>query len=257
MTRTFTILVPVYNEEQCLNALVDELKKFIEKAPIYTSILFINDGSTDNSLELIEEACLKNRGFFFISLQQRGGLSVALKAGIDHCNTTLIGYIDADLQTLPIDFLKLLEYADQYDLVMGYRQNRKDTLTKRITSTLANSLRRLLLKDTIIDTGCPLKIIKTDIAKRLPFYKGMHRFMPNMVAILGGKIKQIPIQHFPRYGGKSKYNFLNRFLGPVVDALALRWMQRNVIQYQIKKHNLVSNEEQILQNNVLDDTRDR
>jgi glycosyltransferase involved in cell wall biosynthesis len=161
-------------------------------------------------------------------------LSTALKAGIDYCKTPFIGYIDADLQTSPEDFSKLLEFIQHYDLVIGYRENRKDTSVKRASSYVANCFRQWLLKDTIIDTGCPLKIIKSDIAKKMPFFKGMHRFIPNMVVLLGGKVKQVPIRHFPRYAGTPKYNLMNRLIGPLVDALVFRWMQRNFINYRMK-----------------------
>ncbi|POY36772.1 dolichol-phosphate mannosyltransferase [Solitalea longa] len=236
MDHSFTILIPVYNEEECILPLVKETNKFLEKVSIPTSILFINDGSNDKSLELIKTVCISDKNYHFISLNRNYGLSTALKAGIDNANSTLLGYLDADLQTSPMDFFKLLEHIDQYDLVTGYRQIRQDTVIKRATSSLANYLRRILLNDNIIDTGCPLKIIKTDIAKRLPFYEGLHRFIPNLVTILGGTVKQIPIPHFKRYAGTSKFNFRNRLFGPVIDAIALRWMQRNVISYQINEY---------------------
>lgn len=146
--------------------------------------------------------------------------------------------MDADLQTTPADFSLLLEFSDDYELVMGYRQNRKDTLVKKLSGRMANAFRKWLLDDDIIDTGCPLKIMKADIAKQMPFFKGMHRFIPNMTILLGGKVKQVPVQHFPRYAGKAKYHLLNRLVGPLTDAIVFRWMQRNAITYSVTKTNL-------------------
>lgn len=235
MHESLTILVPVYNEEDCIEPLFFAMNMFLDKAEIRTRVLFINDGSTDDSAELIEKVCRNDKRYSFISLEKNAGLSTALKAGIDHCQTPFIGYIDADLQTVPSDFSLLIEHMFQYDLVTGYRQKRKDTIVKKMSSLIANSFRQWLLHDDIIDTGCPLKIMRTDIAKQMPFFKGMHRFIPDMVLLLDGKVKQVPIHHFPRYAGTAKYNFLNRMIGPFIDAFVFRWMQRNAIHYHIKK----------------------
>lgn len=233
-----TIIVPVYNEESCLNKLFDALDDFLQHSAISTTVLFVDDGSTDGSLALIESFCSAHTNFYFISLSQNSGLSTALKCGIDHAHTRLVGYIDADLQTTPADFNELLKFVPEYDLVMGIRVNRKDGLVKRFSSLVANAVRKLLLNDNIADTGCPLKIIKTDYARRIPFFKGMHRFLPNAVMMLGGKVMQVPVRHFPRLAGKSKYHLFNRLIGPFIDALVFRWMQRNYIRYDIKKKSL-------------------
>jgi dolichol-phosphate mannosyltransferase len=232
---TLTILIPVYNEEHCIPLLTREVDKLLAHIEIPTSVLFIDDGSKDHSLDLIEGICTRNKQYSFISFARNQGLSTALKAGIDACHSSLVGYIDADLQTSPEDFLLLLPYMNEYDLAMGYREKRNDTLTKRICSNVANTLRRWLLSDNIIDTGCPLKIMRTSMAKRMPFFSGMHRLIPDMVMLLQGKVKQVPIHHYPRLAGKSKYHVLNRLVGPLIDLAVFRWMQRNSIRYHIKK----------------------
>ncbi|HEX8038540.1 MAG TPA: glycosyltransferase family 2 protein [Chryseosolibacter sp.] len=235
MEASLTILVPVYNEEDCIATLYTEMSRFLDQARIPISVLFINDGSTDRSAELIENVCGKDPRFSFITLEKNRGLSTALKAGIDSCDTDFVGYIDADLQTHPDDFVKLMEFMGSYEIVTGYRVNRKDTAVKRLSSRIANSFRQWLLHDDIIDICCPLKIIKTDIAKQMPFFKGMHRFIPDMVTLLGGKVKQVPVRHYPRFAGTAKYNLMNRILGPLIDAFVFRWMQRNAIRYKISR----------------------
>jgi glycosyltransferase involved in cell wall biosynthesis len=240
MEKSLTILVPVYNEEDCILPLALAMNRFLDEVNISVRVLFINDGSQDDSAKLIEIVCSRDSRYSFISLEGNNGLSTALKAGIDSCNTQFIGYIDADLQTTPSDFPKLIEFMNGYDLVTGFRKNRKDTVVKRLSSFIANSFRQWLLEDEIIDTGCPLKIMRADMAKKMPFFKGMHRFIPDMVILLGGKVKQVPIQHYPRYAGRAKYSLMNRMLGPLIDAFVFRWMQRNAIHYNIKKlsHNI-------------------
>jgi len=235
MEAVLTILVPLYNEEECIQPLFFAMNIFLNSSLVPVRVLFINDGSTDGSGELIEKICRHDYRYSYLALEKNSGLSTALKAGIDNCNTPFIGYIDADLQTIPSDFPILMEHMYAYDLVTGYRQKRKDTFVKRMSSIIANSFRQWLLHDDIIDTGCPLKILRTDIAKQMPFFKGMHRFIPDMVIMLGGKVKQVPVHHFPRYAGTAKYNLMNRILGPLIDAFIFRWMQRNAIHYNIKK----------------------
>ena len=246
MEESITILVPVFNEEACIDPLRGELTKFLDKATIPAFVLFVNDGSTDGSAALIESVCRKDRRFSTISLERNGGLSTALKAGIDQCRTGFIGYMDADLQTNPADFLTLMEYMHDYDLVTGYRFNRKDTVVKRLSSRLANSFRQWLLGDDIIDICCPMKIMRTDVAKQMHFFRGMHRFIPDMVTLLGGKVKQVPVHHYPRFAGQAKYNLMNRILGPLIDAVIFRWMQRNAIGYRIvSKIRYATNERQL------------
>lgn len=235
MGDSLTIIIPVYNEEACLGPLSVAIDRFLDQAPIPIKILFVDDGSTDRSAELIRQLCVNDARYALISLERNSGLSTALKAGIDCCTTPYVGYMDADLQTSPADFSTLLKFVGEYDLVMGYRENRRDTVVKRLSSTIANSFRQWLLEDEIIDTGCPLKIMRTDMARKMPFFKGMHRFIPDMVMLLGGKVKQLPVQHFPRIAGKAKYNLVNRLIGPLIDAFVFRWMQRNFIHYNIKK----------------------
>ncbi|WP_412984440.1 glycosyltransferase [Pontimicrobium sp. IMCC45349] len=232
-----TIIVPIYNEEDNLFRLEKELLSFSEVAIKKTKILLINDGSTDISQALIEEICERNNIFNFIQLKKNYGLSAAIKAGFDNCNTTFIGYIDADLQTDPKDFNKLLEFCDNYDLVTGYRNNRKDSFIKKLSSKTANSVRRAFTKDDMHDTGCPLKIMKTKSAQNIPMFKGLHRFLPAMILLQNGNVKQVPINHYPRIAGKSKFGVWNRLIGPLIDCFVYLWMKRKYINYTVQKKN--------------------
>lgn len=235
-TARLTVIVPVYNEEESLDQFTVEMDKYLAATTVATQVLFVNDGSTDNSQALIEKVCAENELYRFLALSQNHGLSTAVKAGFDACETELVGYIDSDIQTTPMDFLNYFEFFPEYDMVNGIRANRKDTGVKKISSKLANAFRRAMINDGIEDTGCPLKIIKTDVAQRIPFFDGMHRFIPAMVQLQGGKVKQIPIKHFPRYAGTAKYHLWNRLKKPFFDTLAFRWMRSRYIRYEVKKH---------------------
>ena len=235
-----TIIVPVYNEEGNILRLEKELGEFLKDAKVASCVLFVNDGSKDDSERLIREVCGRNEAFFFLNLARNGGLSAAMKAGLDTSFSRWVGYIDADLQTTPQDFNKLLEFVDQYEMVMGIRTGRKDSFVKNMSSRIANGFRRMMTHDGVEDTGCPLKVLRTDYAKRIPFFTGMHRFLPALIQLQEGQVKQVPVRHFPRIAGKSKYNLANRLIGPFKDCFAYRWMRKRYINYQVAENNLNS-----------------
>jgi dolichol-phosphate mannosyltransferase len=233
---TLNIIVPVFNEVESLDQFVLEMNKFLDQTPVKTTVTFVNDGSTDGSQALIDKICAAQQyDYKQIELTKNHGLSTAVKAGIDQSTTDLVGYIDSDIQTSPLDFLNYFEFFPEYDMVNGIRAKRNDKFVKKMSSKIANWFRRAMINDGIQDTGCPLKIIKTDFAKRIPFFDGMHRFIPALVQLQNGKVKQIPIQHFPRFAGTAKYHLWNRIKKPFFDTLAFRWMRSRYINYNIKK----------------------
>ena len=234
----FTIIVPVYNEEGNMSRLEEALSAFKAQAKVKTCILFVNDGSTDGSGQLMREVCARQPDFFYIEFVRNCGLSAAMKAGIDYACSKWVGYIDADLQTTPEDFNLLLEHASDYELVMGIRTGRKDSFVKNMSSKIANGFRRMMTHDGVQDTGCPLKVLQTDYAKRIPFFTGMHRFLPALIQLQEGRVKQIPVRHFPRVAGKSKYHLANRLIGPFKDCFAYRWMRKRYINYRVGASNL-------------------
>jgi len=237
MDYQFTIIVPVYNEEDNLPRVEKELLEYMQIASRKTKILFVNDGSKDSSQQHIEDIAKRHPEFQYISFKENRGLSAAIKAGFDYADTELVGYIDSDLQTDPKDFNVLLEHINDYDLVTGVRANRKDSFVKNMSSTIANGIRRTFTKDGMDDTGCPLKVIKTDYAKRIPMFEGLHRFLPAMILLQEGKIVQVPVKHFPRVAGEAKFGVWNRLIGPLMDCFAYLWMKKKYINYTVEKHN--------------------
>lgn len=236
----FTIIVPVFNEEDNIHTLEERLAAFLPECREKACVLFVDDGSTDASAERLREICARNPDFFHIGFVKNAGLSAALKAGIDYTESEYLGYMDADLQTAPEDFNLLLEHIADYTMVTGIRANRKDTPFKRFQSKFANGFRRMMTNDGATDTGCPLKVLHTGAAKRLPLFKGMHRFLPALVLLQdGGCYKQVPVRHFPRTAGKSKFHLWNRLAGPFADCFAYRWMKPRYINYKVGETDLV------------------
>ena len=236
MKDNLTIIVPLYNEEENIDRLNKELNAFLKISLLDTQVLFINDGSSDNSEELIKKICKVNDRFKLISFKKNYGLSAAIKAGFDNAKTSLVGYIDADLQTNPEDFNLLLKEIDNNDLVTGVRTSRKDSIIKNISSLIANTIRKVFTNDKMDDTGCPLKIIRSDFAKKIPMFKGIHRFLPAMVLLQKGRVTQVSVRHYPRIAGKAKFGFFNRLTGPLIDCFAYLWMKKKYINYQIKEN---------------------
>lgn len=234
----FTILVPFFNEQENIEALSHRLAGYVRRAPMAACVLFIDDGSTDRGLELVRAACLREADFYYLALERNGGLSGALKAGIDHTRSEYAGYIDADLQTAPEDFDLLLPLMGACDLATGIRSGRRDGFFKRLQSRIANGFRRMMTHDAVADTGCPLKVMRTSLVRQIPFFDGMHRFLPALVLMEGGRVEQVPVRHFPRTAGRSKYHLWNRLAGPLADCFAYRWMKKRRIGYRIAEGNL-------------------
>ena len=124
--------------------------------------------------------------------------------------------------------------STSFDLVTGVRSNRKDSFIKNMSAKIANGIRRSFTQDGMDDTGCPLKVIRADYAKRIPMFKGLHRFLPAMILLQNGKVKQVPVQHFSRIAGLAKFGLWNRLLGPLMDCIAYLWMKKKNINYKVE-----------------------
>ena len=239
MNYAFTLLVPLFNERENIPRLEERLDEYVRKSALQPAcVLFVDDGSTDGGSALLEDLCTRNEHFYFIRFAHNCGLSAALKAGFDACTSPYVGYIDADLQTDPDDFDLLIPHAAEYELVTGIRTQRNDGFVKRISSKIANGWRRMMTHDGVADTGCPLKVLQTAMARKLPMFTGMHRFLPALVQMAGGRVKQVPVRHYPREAGKAKYHLFNRLWGPFNDCFAYRWMKKRYIDYTIEASKL-------------------
>lgn len=236
----FTIIVPYYNEEGNIARLEETLAEYLDKALMKPAcVLFVNDGSTDGGAKLIEEACSRHPEFFHIDFVKNCGKSAALCAGFANTFSEYCGYIDADLQTVPEDFNLLLEKLPGNAMVTGIRANRKDSAFYNFQSKLGNGWRRMFTHDNALDTGCPLKVFTTECAKKLPFYEGMHRFIPALVLLQeGATYEQLPIRHFARTAGESKYNAWNRLGKTFADCFGYLWLKPRFRDYKIGDSNL-------------------
>lgn len=225
MTPELSIVIPVFNEEGNLAKLFAELKGVIDSTTRLAEFIFIDDGSTDASWAKITELYRSDNRVVAIKFRRNFGQSAALAAGFDHACGEIIVTIDADLQNDPADIPKLLAKIEQgFDVVSGWRQNRKESFwSRRLPSAMAN---RLIVKLTAVrlhDYGCTLKAYRREVVKEIKLYGQMHRFLPVLAYWHGAKITEIPVRDRLRQFGHSKYN-LSRTLPVVLDLLTVKFL---------------------------------
>ncbi len=208
-----SIVIPVYNEEENLPILYEKLKSVLESLGKSYEIIFVNDGSTDKSWEIIKELAEKDPHVIGVNFKRNYGQTAAMSAGFDVAHGDIIITMDADLQNDPEDIPKLLEKLQEgYDIVSGWRKDRKDNfLSRTLPSRIANWLISKVTGVHLHDYGCSLKAYKAEIAKNLDAYGEMHRFLPALAKPLGAKVIEIPVKHHPRMYGKSKYGISRTF----------------------------------------------
>jgi glycosyltransferase involved in cell wall biosynthesis len=231
-----TILLPVYNEKDNLVPLVEEIRTSLTPLKKSFEILFVDDGSTDGSLEILKELSKKYPEIRLIEFVRNFGQSSAFGAGFREARGRVIVTLDSDLQNDPKDIPKLLDLMElnQADAVCGVRAQRNDTWLRKATSRFANWVRNSISQDNIQDTGCSLKAFRKECLQDFFYFKGMHRFFPTLVRIYGYKVIETPVSHRPRSKGISKYSTRNRLIHPFLDLLAVRWMKDKRLRYEIK-----------------------
>ena len=226
----FSVVVPLYNEEANLPILQEELR--VALSGLDYEILFVDDGSIDRTAERIEAA----PNIRLIRFEKNSGQSAAIYAGLATARGATVVVIDGDLQNDPADIPRLLaEITHGADLVCGYRLKRQDTVVKRLTSRIANTVRSRYTKDGVRDTGCTLKAMRRECVSALFPFKGMHRFIPALVKAAGYRLVEIPVNHRPRRFGQSKYGLSNRALRATIDMFGVRWLLSRRLNYKIRE----------------------
>lgn len=203
-----SFVVPVYNEEESLPIFYTRLTKAAEKLRQHFEIIFIDDGSTDATLPLLQKYEKKDKHVRIYSFRKNQGKSEGLTLGFQMAKGEYIVTLDADLQDLPEEVEKLYKKAQEgYELVCGWRKKRKDPLKKVLSSKLFNLLAKFFWGLDLHDYNCGLKLYTSDAAKSLRLYGGMHRFIPLLVYGQGFSVAEVPVEHSVRLYGKSKYGF--------------------------------------------------
>lgn len=229
-----SFVVPVFNEDESLPLLHAEIRDVARAAGLDYEIVFVDDGSTDKSLDVIRSLAREDRGVRYVKFAANQGQTAAMDAGFRRARGKVVVTLDADLQNDPADVPMLLAALDGCDVVCGVRAKRRDTALRRASSRIANGIRNWLTDEKIADVGCSLKAYRRECLARLKLYEGMHRFLPTLLKIEGYSVKEIPVNHRPRQKGVSKYGVWNRAFKALKDCLAVRWMKRRALRYVVE-----------------------
>ncbi len=236
MTRPdLSVVFPVYNEEENIPILLGEIEKALGGERWSWEIVAVDDGSTDGSLAVLASEMAGRPNLRVLRLKKNSGQTAALDAAWRAAEGRLVVSLDSDLQNDPADIPAMIEKLGETnsDMVIGVRTRRQDSLARRIQSRIGNGVRNWITRDSITDTGCSLKLLKRECIARVRLFTGMHRFLPTLVRMEGFQVVEMPVNHRPRKFGVSKYGAMNRALRGLADCLAVRWMGRRTLRYEV------------------------
>lgn len=228
-----SVVIPVFNERQNLSPLIGEVSASLNRLGLNYEIVTVDDGSTDGSAAALEALRGDHPQLRVIRLARNAGQTAALDAGFRLSSGRVVVTLDADLQNDPADIPALLTQLEGCDAVVGVRATRRDSLVRRISSRIANYVRNRLSDERITDTGCSLKAYRREAIDRLVLFNGMHRFLPTLIKMEGFRVREIPVGHRPRKHGESKYGIGNRMIPAFMDLLAVRWMKKRKLRYEV------------------------
>ncbi len=222
---TLSVVIPVYNEEENVRLLHESLRNALDPLNQEYELLFVDDGSTDRTLPILEEIQAQDNKVVVLSLRRNFGQTAAFAAGFDFSRGDVVVTMDGDLQNDPADIPKLLELIKESDLVSGWRKNRKDPFfSRRLPSMMANWLISKVTGVKLHDYGCSLKAYRRDVIKNLKLYGEMHRFIPAVASWYGVRVAEVETVHHPRMRGKSKYG-ISRTVKVVLDLITVKFLQ--------------------------------
>lgn len=226
--RKVSIVVPLYNEEESLRPLVEEIKKGVRKTGLAYEIIFVDDGSTDGSLNVIREIKKREQNIHYLSFRKNYGKSAALDAGFKVVTGDVTVTMDADLQDDPLEIPNLLDKLQEgYDLVSGWKKIRHDPFIKKHSSKFFNWVTRLMSGIKIHDFNCGLKAYRSEVIKSIFVHGELHRYIPVLAGWEGFKISEIPVKHHRRRYGKTKFG-ISRFFKGFVDLITVIFTTRYI-----------------------------
>ena len=220
-----SIILPVYNEEENLDEMNAEIKGVVENMDVEYEIIYIDDGSTDRSFEILSALREENQNIKIIQFRRNFGQTAGLAAGFDYASGDVIITMDSDRQNDPNDIPMLLEKINEgYDLVSGWRFDRQDALlSRRLPSKIANGLISKITGVKLHDYGCSLKAFRKDVVENLELYGEMHRFIPAIASWMGVRIAEVKVNHRARVAGTSKYG-ISRTFRVVLDLVTVKFL---------------------------------
>jgi dolichol-phosphate mannosyltransferase len=229
-----SLVIPVFNERDNLEPLMREIGGSLRDTGWRYEVLMVDDGSADGTDEVLRRLQSAHPELRVVRFVRNAGQTAAMDAGFRRARGRVVVTLDADLQNDPADIPRLVRELEGWDAVVGVRSVRRDSLVRRVSSRIANYVRNRLSDETITDTGCSLKAYRRDALDRLKLYRGMHRFLPTLLKMEGYRVRELPVGHRARAHGDSKYGIGNRLVPSFVDLLAVRWMKKRALRYEVK-----------------------
>lgn len=222
-----SIVIPFLNEEPNLKPLCDELKQALDPLAKEYEVIFIDDGSTDSGVQVLEDMRSEMPQIKVVSFRRNFGQTAAMVAGLDYAEGDIVVTLDADRQNDPADIPTLVAKIEEgYDMVCGWRFDRQDTyLSRKLPSMLANKLISSITDVNLHDYGCTLKAMRKDLAKRVTLYGEMHRFIPAVASGVGAKMAEVKVNHRARTAGESKYG-ISRTFRVILDLITVKFLLR-------------------------------
>jgi len=234
-TPYLSLVIPAYNEQENIPVLLERVAAALAQIERPFEVLIVDDGSTDSTPKLLEEGMRKYPWLRVLRMARNGGQSAAFEAGFKAARGEIIATIDADLQNDPEEIPRLLPMLNGYDMITGWRKDRHDTGFRRLQTKIANRIRNWLSDETIQDSASSLKLYKRHCVEGLKLFNGMHRFFPTLVKMRGYSVLETPVKHSQRYAGTAKYGLRNRAWRAFIDLLAVRWMKKRYLQYEVSE----------------------
>jgi dolichol-phosphate mannosyltransferase len=230
MDPEISIVAPLFNEAPNVQPLAQRIVSAFEKQTGAFEILLVNDGSTDDTWDRIQDVCRGDSRVRGLRHEKSAGQSAALWTGFNASRAPIIATLDGDLQNDPDDLPRMIEELKSFDMVCGHRSKRMDTSVRRLSSRIARRARSLVFGVDFADTGCNLRVFKRWIIQRVPPFDGLHRFLPILAHNAGAKVKEVPVMHHPRTAGVSKYGVWNRLGRGVYDLIMVRLYLRRQLK---------------------------
>lgn len=231
-----SIVIPFYNEEDNVGPLFAELLPVLDGMPESFEVICVNDGSSDGTAAALAAVrAARTDVVRVLEFASNQGQTAAFEAGFRAARGAFIVTMDGDLQIDPADIPKMVAFRAEKDVdfVFGWRKERRDSFSKRVSTKIANGVRNWLTREKIPDTGCPLKVFRAEILKRMKLFNGMHRFFITLAHMDGWKSAQMVVHHRHRQFGQSKYGVMNRVFRALRDCFSVRWMMKRHLKYDV------------------------
>lgn len=232
VTVDLSVIIPVKDEAENILDLARELSETMDAHAWAWECIWVNDGSSDDSQSILDGLVQQDSRHRYVAFESNAGQSAALWAGFKEARGAILATIDGDGQNDPRDIPRLVHMitSGQVDMANGYRIRRQDSLTRKVSSWVANAFRNAVTGRTVRDVGCSTRAFKRECFECLPHFAGMHRFLPTLIALQGFRLGEYPVNHRPRLRGRSKYNISNRLWVGLLDTMGVFWLRKRAFR---------------------------